>query len=404
MSPGRSKAADYTLKIGVFKRSLNQWYERGNLRPERCFCAPDRLDCWLRKQKGETMIHDHPSRRTFVLGALGAASAAVTAGALFPRYGALAQGAGPRRIDVHHHLTPPAYVQELAPNNLLLPPTLNWSAQKDVEAMDQGSTSVSITSITTPGLWFGTHAPARRLARACNDYAAKLMSDFPRRYGMYVNVPLPDIDGTLKEIEYGMDVLKADGVSVFTSYGDKWLGDPYFEPIYAELHRRKAVLYTHPTSNACCVNLLKSDAFNDSLIEYGTDTTRAITKMMTSGMARKYPDMKVIWSHGGGTMPFLLTRFMATGRAAQNRENFPDGFLPEARRFFYDTANVFNRASLLALKEVIPVSNILFGTDVPFGTPKGTADGIIGANVFDEAELALIDRGNAEKLFPHYKA
>jgi len=188
------------------------------------------------------MHHDHPSRRSFVLGALGVAGAAVTAGTLFPRHQAIAQATGPRRIDVHHHLTPPAYVQELEPNKLLLPPTLNWTPQKDIELMDAGGVAVSITSITTPGVWFGSHAASRRLSRACNEYAAKLVVDHPKRFGMYVNVPLPDVEGTLKEIEYGMDTLKADGVAVFTSYGDKWLGDPAFEPIYAELHRRKAVL------------------------------------------------------------------------------------------------------------------------------------------------------------------
>jgi predicted TIM-barrel fold metal-dependent hydrolase len=349
-----------------------------------------------------------PSRRAVLagIGALGALGAGgLGAGALFPARQALAQAAGaPHRIDVHHHITPPQYVQELGPNKWLLPPTLNWSAAKDVEMMDQGGVAVSITSITTPGLWFGSHAPARRLARACNDYAAKLASEHPRRFGMYVNVPLPDIDGTLKEIEYGLDVLKADGVALFTSYGDKWLGDADFAPVYEELNRRKAVVYTHPTTAACCGNLLRTDAFNDSLIEYGTDTTRAIAKTLVAGTARKYPDMKVIWSHGGGTMPFLLSRFVNLARNPRNKEIFPDGFLPEARRFLYDTANVYNKASLSALKEVATVANIVFGTDVPFGNPKGTVDGILASGVFTAEELRAIDRDNAAKLLPKYKA
>jgi predicted TIM-barrel fold metal-dependent hydrolase len=344
------------------------------------------------------------NRRSFVLGALGA-GATVTAASLFPRHQAAAQAGGTaRRIDVHHHLTPPAYMQELEPNKLLLPPTLNWTPQKDIELMDQGEVAVSITSITTPGLHFGNHMSARRLSRACNEYAAKLVQDHPKRFGMYVNIPLPDIDGTLKEIEYGLDTLKADGVAAFTSYGDKWLGDPAFEPVYAELNRRKAVLYTHPTSNACCVNLLQTTQFNDSLIEYGTDTTRAIIKMLTSGMAQKYPDIKIIWSHGGGTMPFLLSRFHGLAANPRNKELFPNGFEAEARKFYYDTASAFNRAALLALREIVPVSQIMFGTDVPFGNPKRIADGVVETKLFSPAELAMIDRGNAEKLFPQYKA
>jgi predicted TIM-barrel fold metal-dependent hydrolase len=102
-------------------------------------------------------------------------------------------------------------------------------------------------------------------------------------------------------------------------------------------------------------------------------------------------------------MPFLLSRYVNMARNPANRDNFPNGFQAEAGKFFYDTANIYNKASLSALKEVVPVSQILFGTDVPFGTPKGTVDGVVGAGVFTPAELALIDRGNAEKLFPQHK-
>jgi predicted TIM-barrel fold metal-dependent hydrolase len=172
--------------------------------------------------------------------------------------------------------------------------------------------------------------------------------------------------------------------------------------VYEELNRRKALVYTHPSNPACCNNLLRTDAFNDSLIEYGTDTTRAITKTLTAGTARKYPDMKIIWSHGGGAMPFLLTRYINMARNPRHKEIFPDGFLPEARRFLYDTANIYNKASLSALKEVATVPNILFGTDVPFGTPKGTVDGILQSGVFTPEELRAIDRGNAAKLLPKY--
>src|SRR5262249_15283159 len=156
--------------------------------------------------------------------------------------------------------------------------------------------------------------------------AAKIVSDHPNRYGMYVNVSLPDVDGTLKEIEYGLDTLKAPGVALFTSYGDKWLGDPAFEPVYAELNRRKAVVYTHPSDPSCCMNLLKTDAFNEAMIEYGTDTTRAIAKWFVSGAAKKYPDIRIIWSHGGGAMPYLYSRFQGMASNPKNKDFFPDGF------------------------------------------------------------------------------
>jgi predicted TIM-barrel fold metal-dependent hydrolase len=336
------------------------------------------------------------SRRQFLGGVF--ASAAV---ASFPSAPAQAQITGARRIDVHHHITPPAYIEELSPMKNLTPMTLSWTPERAIEEMDKGGVETSITSITTPGLWFGSPNPARRLARACNDYAAKLNNQYPKRFGMFVNLPLPDIEGSLKEIEYGLDVLKADGVSLFTSYGDKWLGDPAFDPVFAELNRRKAIVYTHPTTANCCTNLVPQIV--DSSIEYGADTTRAIARMIFGGASSRFPDIRLIWSHGGGVMPYLIDRFINDARKPEWRAKFPNGFMPEAQRFFYDTAQVPNKAALSALKAVIPTSKLLFGTDFPFLTAEHTAKGIAASGVFDAAEMQAIDRGNALALMPQYR-
>lgn len=300
------------------------------------------------------------------------------------------------RIDVHHHLSPPQYIEELAPMKRLTPQTLGWTPEKAIEQMDRGGVAMSISSITTPGLWFGSHSPARRLARMCNDYAAQLVASHPRRFGMFVNLPLPDIDGSLTEIAYGLDVLKADGVSLFTSYGDKWLGDPAFDPVFEELNRRKAVVYTHPTTCTCCTNMLPG--IPDSAIEYQTDTSRALARMVFGGSAARYPDIRLIWSHGGGTMPYLIDRFINLARAPQYRDEFPEGFVPVARKFYYDTAQVPNKPALSALKAVVPVSQILFGTDFPWLTAEHHVKGMREAGVFTVEELRAIDRENAARL------
>jgi len=304
------------------------------------------------------------------------------------------------RIDVHHHLSPPEYIAELAPNKRLTPQTLGWTPEIVLEQMERGGVDISITSITTPGLWFGLHQHARRLARLCNEYAARIRSDYPGRFGMFVNLPLPDVEGSLKEIEYGLDVLNADGVSLFTSYGDKWIGDPVFDRVFEELNRRKAVVYTHPTTCNCCTNLLPG--LPDSTIEYQTDTSRAIARLVFSGTAARCPDIKLIWSHGGGTMPFLIDRFINATRMPQYREQFPGGFLPVARRFYYDTAQVPNRPALSALTGVVPVDNILFGTDFPWLTAEHHVRGLRDCGLFSDEELRAIDGENAARLMPQF--
>jgi len=309
--------------------------------------------------------------------------------------------ASPFRIDVHHHLSPPAYIAELDQHHIRLTrETRNWTPEQSLELMDKGGVQIALTSITTPGLWFGDAIQSRRLARACNEYAAKLSQDHPGRFGTFVNLPLPDVEASLREIEYGLDVLKAEGVVLFTSYGDKWLGDPIFDPVFEELNRRKAVVYTHPTSAACCANLFTN--INDSLIEYGADTTRALTQMIFTGRSAKYADLRLIWSHGGGAMPFFIVRYLKTSRAPDLARFMPSGFLHETRRFYYDTAAVYSAGPMHALRQVVPVERILFGTDVPWGNPAEIARDLRECGVFSADELQRIDRDNALRIFPQY--
>ena len=190
------------------------------------------------------------SRRTFLTG-LGA-----TAGALAIRPAAAQSPANRNIIDVHAHLTPPQFIQDLTGTGLVLPPSLNWSPAKHIEDMDKAQVATTVLSVTTPGIWFGDKDKARRMARYTNDYGAQLAGDHKARFGSFTALPLPDVEGSLREIEYGLDVQKTDGIALFTSYDGKWLGDPSFDPVFAELDRRKALVYVHPTSPACCVNTL----------------------------------------------------------------------------------------------------------------------------------------------------
>ena len=183
------------------------------------------------RERGSRSLGPGPARRTFLAGLV-----ALGAGALVPRHPSWAQtpampSAAPHRIDVHHHLAPPTYVAELVPKQLLQPVSRNWTPARSLEDMDRAGVATAITSVTTPGVWLGDSTAARRLARECNEYAARMVVDFPGRFGLFAALPLPDIEGSLREIAHALDVLKADGVCLFTNYVDKWLGDAAFTPV-----------------------------------------------------------------------------------------------------------------------------------------------------------------------------
>ena len=336
------------------------------------------------------------SRRQFVAGT---ASAAALAGFGGSRAFAQAADTKPYRIDVHHHLSPPTYIQAAISNNFGDGLLRNWTVEKSLADMDQAGIAVSMLSVTQPGVNFLTGEAARKLARECNDYNAKLVSEHPGRFGGWAMLPLTDTEGSLKEIAYALDTLKLDGIGLMTNYRNKWLGDPAFLPVMEELNRRKCVVYTHPSTADCCVNLLKTEP--PTLVEWGTDTTRTIGDIVFSGNAQKFRDIKWIFSHAGGTLPFLIERFIRQPMIdAKFKPMTPDGALAELVRFYYDTAQTSNKASMSALTAVIPTSQILFGTDFPYRTGIDHVKGLRASGVFTEAQIMDIERGNALELLP----
>lgn len=301
---------------------------------------------------------------------------------------------GACRIDVHHHYAPPGWLRSL---DVWPQPWKEWSPAGTIEEMDRTGTEKAVLSITTPGVWFGDDVAARKLARECNEFAATLRAQHPGRFGIFTVLPLPDLEGTLQELAYGLDTLHADGVGLLTSYRAKWLGDPYFAPVFEELDRRKAVVFVHPTVAECCKGLLPG--IPDAAIEYGTDTTRAIARIVFGGSSKRYPGIRFIFSHAGGTMPFLNQRFVQlAARDTNYAALLPDGFLPEVRRFYYDTAQASNPVAMGALLQVVPLSQVVFGTDYPYLTIAENVTALQSCKMFGAAELTAITRENAVRL------
>jgi len=310
----------------------------------------------------------------------------------------------PHRIDVHHHIVPREYVEALADIGIETPgrfPFPEWSPETTLELMDQNGIATAITSISAPGVYFGDAAFARDLARRCNEISAGLVSDHPKRFGAFATLPLPDVDAALRELEYALDTLRLDGVALLTSIGNKYLGDPAFEPLFDELDHRKAVVYTHPNiPPGFDVPELILPA---PLLEFVFDTTRAATNMVLSGTLERHPDIQPILSHAGGAIPYIAGRIALVDDNPLVSENIPRGAIAALQRFYYDTALSATRYALPSLKELVGPTHILFGTDYPFA-PEGmtgeTISGLENHGGFDATEKSAIERDNAAGLFP----
>lgn len=342
-----------------------------------------------------------PSRRDLLRGlaALGAGACLCTRGSL-----AQTQGGDARRIlDVHQHYVSPDYLALLMRKRMGGGPQWkDYSPAKHIEDMDKAGIVTAMISPTAPSVWFGDVEESRRAAREINEYAAaKMVGQYKGRFGLFAALPFPDVEGSLKEIEYAFDTLKADGVGILTSYDNKYLGDPSYAPLFDELNRRKAVVYTHPLAIACCGNLVQGVA--PQIAEYPNDTTRAIMSVIVSGTATRCPDIRFIFSHAGGTLVSVVGRFLGpagngskiTGPAE------PNSRLAQIRAFYYDTAQSTNPVLMQALKTLVPPSQIVFGTDFPFANGPAQIAGLETSGL-TAAELRGIYRENALKFLPKY--
>jgi len=337
------------------------------------------------------------SRRQFVAGGIGALGLGLAGRPA--RAEATAAAPAKTRVDVHHHYLAPVQREALSKDRGLP----QWSVQMSLDDMDRAGTATAVISAVQPGVWFGEAEPARKLAREVNDFGARMVSDHKGRFGLFAAIPLPDAEGSLKEIAYAFDTLHADGIGLFTSYQDKYLGDPAFAPVLEELNRRKAVVYVHPVTPACCGGGLVKGV-PPSVIEYATDTTRTVASLIfgQAGSAFRFPDIRWIWSHSGGTLPFLTGRLI---RLASERKDprMPDGPLPILRRYYYEIAQGNTPGQLAALLKLVTISQVLFGTDYPYREGVEAVDGLRDYG-FSAADATAIDRGNAMALLPGLKA
>ena len=307
-------------------------------------------------------------------------------------------------IDVHHHFLPDFFYRATnvghSPVGGIAPAP--WSKEAMLSYMDDAGTNVVVGSISTPGVHMGDDGAARDLARRVNELAAKLTQERPDRFGAFAALPLPDVDGALRELEYSLDTLKLEGVVLFSNARGIYLGDKQFKPLFDELERRKAVVFVHPTASPD--PSAHTLGLPDSLIDFTADTTRALAQLHYGNTFARTPNVKYIFSHAGGTAPYLATRLgivdhMKVMPGDEERGTFGDTL----RKLYWDTALSWRPPILHMLRSEVGLGQVLFGSDYPYlsrdlaVTCRGAVE---TSSELDTEEARAVLSDNALKLFP----
>lgn len=305
-------------------------------------------------------------------------------------------------IDVHHHLFPPPFVAQLIEREHYLARGVarHWTPQVSLDDMDAAGIATAFTSITAPGLAFIPHERLLTVNRECNDFGARMAADHRERFGLFASLPLPNVDDALHEIEYALGALRADGIGLLTSYGDRWLGDPAFAPIMDELNRRRAVVYVHPTVADCCRNLMPGIA--DWVLEFPVDTTRSIASLLFSGTLTRCPDIRFIFAHVGGILPLVAEHLVRAAHVDPKlAATAPHGVRAHLRTLHYDTALRMHPVGMSSALQFVDASQLLLGTDAPLRKSTDQLAELHAQGLPDDV-VHKIESGNARRLLDRY--
>ncbi|RAL05413.1 amidohydrolase family protein [Aspergillus ibericus CBS 121593] len=315
------------------------------------------------------------------------------------------------KIDTHHHFVPSFYRKavEDAGGDPSGWPTPHWSPLRSELLMKRLGIQTAILSATAPGACILHGQASYTLARQLNEHAAELRDTNPDKFGFFAALPdILDTDAALAEIHYAMDTLHADGVTLFTRYGSDhtYLGHPLIEPIWAELHRRKCVVFIHPTHPVDTTKV--NDKMPQPVIDYPHETSRTAMDMILMGTRSKYPDCKVILSHAGGAVPYLISRLATPLRKAPSFASewvmgtSHEKVMEDFRSFHYDLALSSSPQVLDMLLKLVPEDHILYGSDFPYAPIPAYPAFLEDLEGYEmPAELRdKINFGNACKLIP----
>jgi 6-methylsalicylate decarboxylase len=302
------------------------------------------------------------------------------------------------RVDAHAHVIPQAYVDAIpAPGgNLPKPPVV--SAEDLLAMMDRYAIGAAVVSTGPPGAFFGDQARTNEIARLANEEIAAAVRANPERFAGLAMLPLPDADAAIAELTHALDTMGLEGVLLLSHVAGTYLGDPVWEPLYAELDRRSTYVFLHPTVPANGVPLRHPGW----LYEFPFDTTRALTNLIYTGTFERYPNIRWQIAHLGGATTVLADRIASlAAREPDKAEAAPAGALEYLSRLYYDTGLSNHEVPYRAAAMLAPADHLLFGTDWPFlAMPGEPGDPAPGLGFLGEEERAGLEARNIGALVP----
>lgn len=277
-------------------------------------------------------------------------------------------------IDVHSHNVLDSYTSFISRNNALLEegfPIPSWDAEAHIRMMDEAGIACSVLTMPAPQPYYGNAAESRAIVRQYNEETARIKAKYPGRFKFCATLPLPDVEGAVKEAEYALDTLHADGIKLATNSRGLYLGDAELDPLMEILNERHAVIIIHPH---------KPVPFNDNMMaqtplaayEYPAETSRAVINLISRNVPSRYPDIKFVIPHCGSFLPLAIPRMKNIQAVMkQSGRDMNIDWEGNLKNLYYDLAGGASADVLASLLTITSPSHILFGSDYPYVNADG---------------------------------
>jgi aminocarboxymuconate-semialdehyde decarboxylase len=266
-----------------------------------------------------------------------------------------------------------------------------------IQHMDSAGIDISIVSLTCPNVYWGNEEVSCQAARESNDSMARAQATYPDRIRWFTSLPWEYPQGALDELARTCDNGSV-GVMVLANIAGRSLTHPLFAPIWAEIDRRRLPVLVHPTDPPG-VDLMDMTKFDLSWsVGFMFDTTLAITRMIFEGFFDRYPNLKIIASHGGGTLPYLVGRFEKGDEveipSRRQMKRKPTDYL---RHIYYDCIT-YDLGALQYLISVVGANRVMFGTDWPHQV-HDTKGAFANTAALPPEQMKAVRSGNARQVF-----